>query len=953
MSLSSHARGLKPLFCIALITLLAACATTSPDNTQPVKSPNDDYAYRSLTLDNGMQVLLISAPDTPKSAAALAVAVGSGDNPPGRGGLAHFLEHMLFLGTDKYPDPAEYAQYINEHGGSRNAYTSFEQTNYFFDVNPEYLPGALDRFAQFFIAPRFDAKYVEREKNAVQAEYQMGLKSDPRRGLDVLQEVMNPEHPYSQFSVGSLDTLADRPGSTIRDELLAFYDEYYSANAMRLVVLGAESLDELEALVTPMFSPVPNSDRQIPVIEQPLYAANSLPMLVQIKPLATQRQLSLNFPIPDYRADYAANPLSYLGNLLGHEGEGSLLSQLKAEGLAESLGAGSGLSWPGGSVFSLEVTLTEAGAANYERVLQLVFAYADMLREAGPRDWLYEEQSQLAELGFRYREHGRPVGYVTNLAASMHFFAPRDVLRGPYMMDDYDRDLLAGLLGYIRPDNVQVTLSDAGVTTDKVSVHYEVPYARSALDPAKLAVSPQDPALAALHLPTPNEFIAEDVSLVDLPREVPQIPQLAREEARQKVWFKQDEQFRVPKGVIYINFRTTEIGQSVEQKILARLYTALLTDRVNEYAYPALLAGLNFSIYPHTQGISLRVSGYNDKQVVLLEKLLSELQDANFDAQRFDNIRADMVRALENTVAKRPSSQVMDDLKEALLYANWSEPARIDALRAATPAAVREYVAGFWPQASAEALIFGNFEPGTVDEVSDLLADVLPAGPAPEVASPRVLKITAGENMQYAVDVPHDDSVVAWYLQGADNDWNDRAAVGMTGQIMGSGFFQELRTEQQLGYVVSAFAWAQQRVPGLVMLVQSPVADAGSVVDSMEAYLQGVIPALDAEQFERHRAALLSDILRPHKNIGERAQFYWTSLAYRQLDFAGREKLAQAVRDMTLEQWQDYFTRVFLEQRHSLQVVAPGKWQSLPQGVDKRFDEAGSIKASHDAYTLY
>ena len=184
--------------------------------------------------------------------------VGSGDNPPGRGGLAHFLEHMLFLGTDKYPDAAEYERYITEHGGTRNAYTSFEHTNYFFDINAAYLPEALDRFAQFFIAPRFDEEYVDREKNAVEAEYQMGLNSDPRRGLDVLQEVMNQEHPFSQFSVGSLDTLADRPGASVREDLLEFYDRFYSANLMRLVVLGKESLDELEALVAPMFSQVPN-----------------------------------------------------------------------------------------------------------------------------------------------------------------------------------------------------------------------------------------------------------------------------------------------------------------------------------------------------------------------------------------------------------------------------------------------------------------------------------------------------------------------------------------------------------------------------------------------------------------------------------------------------------------------------------------------------------------------
>ena len=141
-------RGLTPLLGFLIALVFAACATAPQPAQQPVQSPNDDYQYRLLTLPNEMQVLLISDPDTVKAAASLDVAVGSGDNPPGRGGLAHFLEHMLFLGTDKYPDPAEYEEYITEHGGTRNAYTSFENTNYFFDVNAQYLPEALDRFAQ-------------------------------------------------------------------------------------------------------------------------------------------------------------------------------------------------------------------------------------------------------------------------------------------------------------------------------------------------------------------------------------------------------------------------------------------------------------------------------------------------------------------------------------------------------------------------------------------------------------------------------------------------------------------------------------------------------------------------------------------------------------------------------------------------------------------------------------
>ena len=145
------------------------------------------------------------------------------------------------------------------------------------------------------------------------------------------------------------------------------------------------------------------------------------------------------------------------------------MSQLKTEGLAQGLSAGEGLTWHGGALFSVVVSLTEKGAADPDRVLQLLFAYMDMLRKEGPQDWLYAEQSRLADLGFRFREQGSPMGYVSALASGMQYYAPEDILRGPYMMDHYEEAVLAQLLQQIRPDNALVTFSDKAVTGDRVS----------------------------------------------------------------------------------------------------------------------------------------------------------------------------------------------------------------------------------------------------------------------------------------------------------------------------------------------------------------------------------------------------------------------------------------------------------------------------------------------------
>lgn len=937
---------------LALLCLAACASVAVHDSLQPVQSPADDYAYRHLTLDNGLQVLLISDPGAAKAAAALDVRVGSADNPPGREGLAHFLEHMLFLGTDKYPDPAEYEQFITEHGGSRNAYTSFEHTNYFFDVQSPYLEGALDRFAQFFIAPRFDAEYVEREIRAVEAEYQMGLTSDSRRGLDVLQTVMNPAHPFSQFTVGSLGTLADRPESSIRDEMLSFYRKYYSANQMRLVVFGTESLDELQAMVAPRFAQVPNRELQLEDIEAPLFTPETLPAVVRIEPVGTQRQLQVGFQMPDYRDRYRANPLGYLGNLVGHEGEGSLLSRLKAEGLAESLGAGAGLAWRGGGLFSVNVTLTEQGQQNPDRVLQLLFGYLDMLREEGPQQWLYQEQSRLAELQFRFREKGSPINYVSGLASGMHYYAPGDVLRGPYLMDDYDAELLGDLLTHLRADRALVTLTHPGVETDRVSDFYQVPWALEQVKAERLArwQAPLDPELLAL--PEANPFIPEDLSLVSLPEEVSRVPTLRLDSPRQRIWFAQDAEFRLPRGALYVNFRSPAVDGSVDQDALALLYVDLLKDAVNEFTYPALLAGLRFDLYKHAQGLSLRISGYDDRQLLLLEQLLEAVRTADFAEARFQSLREDRVRRLHNRVAQRPSNQVMDELREVVLHGEWDDQAKITALEAASLPAVERFAEVFWSGATAESLIYGNYEPEMVEALAMQLSPVLPEPPQEPLAPLRVTRLASGDRLQYAVDIPHDDAVVAWYLQGQDRNWEERAMTALTGQIIRSGFFQQLRTEQQLGYVVSAFPWAQLEVPGLVLLVQSPNTPAPAVAAAMDAFMAAVPETVDDAQFSRHRRALVGEITRPDKNLWERAEFFWQSIARQEYDFDSRTRLAEAVEAIDLGRWSSHYREVFREQPRSLQVVAPGRWEALPEGPEESFDSSSALKESRAYFQI-
>merc|ERR1719253_482693 len=196
--------------------------------------------YEHVRLANGLQVILASDPACDKAAAALCVGVGRLHEPKEIPGLAHFCEHMLFLGTEAFPDEAEYKRFVKGHGGKCNAATGDATTCYAFDIAPDHLGGALDRFSQFFLAPLFTVAATEREINAVDSEHSMRITDDGRRSYASLLLDANPKHPL-HWGSGNAQSLRDVPREQGRDphaEVVGFYRENYTSEDMTLAVLG-------------------------------------------------------------------------------------------------------------------------------------------------------------------------------------------------------------------------------------------------------------------------------------------------------------------------------------------------------------------------------------------------------------------------------------------------------------------------------------------------------------------------------------------------------------------------------------------------------------------------------------------------------------------------------------------------------------------------------------------
>ncbi len=914
----------------------------SPGGVEIHKSQVDDREYRYLTLANGLEVLLISDPDADKAAASLSIDVGSFQNPPDREGLAHFLEHMLFLGTEKYPEPGAYQAFISEHGGSHNAYTSLEETNYFFDVDAAHLDSALDRFSQFFVAPLFNARFVDRERHAVESEYQLKIRDDMRREWDVLRELVNPDHPLAKFSVGNLETLANREGDPVREDLLDFYRRYYSADRMNLVVLGRQDLGRLETLVENRFAAVPDRDGVLPKDPEPLFE-RELPFRVLIEPEKEIRKLSFSFPLPSVKEEWRLKPMAFLGHLIGHEGEGSLLAELKRRGLAEGLVAGMAFDSRAGALFNVSITLTPAGVSSHDAVTRALFDWLALIRKEGIDDWRYEEVAALQRTDFLYAEEQQPAGYVRRLSSLMHDYPPAEVLRGPFLYADFDARRLARFAGYLRLDNALITLTAPGVETDRESELYSAPYAVQPVSPGQLLKGGEVAWRDRLSLPRPNPYIPDSLALHG-PEDPPARPVAVPLSGGDTLWHYPTVSFGTPKAVF--EGRLVLPGRrSLEQETLLELYMAMVRDSLSSQVYPAALAGLSFDLGRWENGLTVRLQGYSDKQDRLLETVLAAMAEPDWSSEQFQRVKASLGRNWRNVAKEWPISQAFNQLP-ALVRDDWLPREKAEVLEAITLNRLARFSETLFERGHANFYAAGNLLRGPAVDMAQAVAEHLQLGRrGTDRAIYRVARLVPAEPLpEFYQPVSHTDQAALLYVQGQADNLEERAMFALLQVATEAPFYSSLRTEQQLGYVVGNSLAPMHRVPGMVFYVQSPGTDTGGMkqaVDGFFARYQKAVADLDAATFERYREAVLTRIEEAPKNLGELAERHLASLRLGFEAFDFYPQLADAVRATTLDEFRAAYDRVLMDRRAGLWILASEGVEAGTVGRDRLSRNAG------------
>lgn len=925
------------LFTMAIVLgTLMACGGETVQSESPIvinKSPNDERDYAAVTLDNGLKVLMVSDPTTEKSAAALSVGVGAFSDPMDFQGMAHYLEHMLFMGSESFPEPDGYMNFAAENGGSSNAYTSSEITNYMITIENTAFPEALHRLSEFFSAPILDPGYIQKEKNAVNAEWSMRRESEGR-SIYRLQRALLGEHPANRFTIGNLETLADKSDRELHPATIAFFEKYYSANLMSLVLISPLPAAEMAVLAEQHFSLIPNKNVEKPVVTTEVSFDDVAGKLIRFKPQRDLRELRLSYLIDNNQSEWRSKPGDYLGYVIGSEMPGTPADKLKSLGLISQLITSSYESLYGNyGTFEISVQLTPDGMKRREDIVEVLTGYIELLRQEGVDDRYADEYKQSLENRFTFLEKTDDFSYASSLAAAMQDYPIENVIDAPYRFDGFNQAAVDSLLGQLVPKRLNVWYISQEEPTDSELEFYVGPHSVEDLVPIEAANALAAANRLGLTLPSKNGLLPANFDLREPSTEATPIAVADNV----TFWLKGSDYFAgLPKGFARIQLSSDLALNSVDNQVYLSLWQSLYDLKQARLATEASIAGMSLNL-DASNGITLTVSGFTDKQPELLERALAGLRVAPTELE-FGQAVERYLRRIENSKRAFPYTRFTPLLGLLTREGRFSDTSLVLAASKANLADFTAFTETVLADSHVRGFFFGNYNEADVQTAYQQISKTLTPSASSGYARAGIYDPEPSATLMLNLEVPVDDLGMMYAFAAPEASVKNQALSRILARHLRVRAFETLRTEEQLGYAAGGGALDLYLHPMVIFYIQTPVKGPQDMLDRFNAYTleyRDELMGLSEESFDKFKAGVLTALTEPPKNLSSEAGPFASDWAIERYDFDTRAKLISAVESATLDDVQTFYdSTVFGESRSRIVIQLKGqRYGSEPFGT--------------------
>ena len=937
--------------------------------TNIIKPISDSFNYLYKELPNGLKALIISDPAADKSAASLSVNVGSLVDPKEYQGLAHFCEHMLFMGTEKYPDENEYNQFLTDNGGESNAYTSDDITNYYFEVSNEAFDKALDKFAQFFVKPLFKIDTVQRELKAVDSEHKKNLLNDEWRFYQLTLSEAKSDSVFNSFSTGNVETL-DKPG--VRDALLQLYNKYYTSEIMTLCILSNESIEKLEGLVSDLFSGVPKRENFVhPKYDQvPAYDSSNLKMFYKIFPINDTDELRFVWYLKSESPYYKEIPLSFLTYLFGHEGPNTLTSSLIKDNLISTLTTSKETCANAFSFFTIEIILTKKGLKEYKTVIYRVMKYIQMIQEQKLNERFSKELIETKQIAFDYRSKKAPYEYVEELSKSMQRFPPEDILCGGNVVIKYDPVIVKEYFDALKLENLNVYFLSKSLEKDCTIKEkwFGTLYTKQPL----LEVINENEIKThqcthPLDYPPVNNFIPTNFDLIkDNSGESPQYPVQIYKDNECSVWYKRDTSFNLPKAhceaMISLAKDVSEISYEYRNVITA-LWNDIITNEMAEIVYMANEAKTKFSFVPKVSNIYLSLAGFNSSILNAIKEILNRFNQIVYDdkSEKLKIYIQKEIQTFANFYKKTGYKVVMGYVSKMM-----SEPSMLkkDSLELLKTKhididLIMKYVKEVFSYMKIEWIIQGNLSKEEAIEIGTIFAKNLKfkSEPLPKakLLPMRPVKINYKTNYVYTfknVSPEESDSTIISFYQCGHLNNREKCLLFIIENILKDRFFDDLRTKKGLGYIVCLLCKEYLGNEGILCLVQSSEKapeDIWLIINEFfEIAKKEIFDVMTEEMLKTYVNSVVVEKKKAYINLAEEVVDNYREIMQHEFMFDRKQKICDILENgnITIKEVQEYFNKNFIDEvsRLDVEYVSHGHWEENEKKIKENIETSKVIK---------
>lgn len=917
-----------------LLILGSLPSFTEIEDTAQLPLLNPDCRERKtakLQLENGLSVLLISDPTVEQSAAAVSVKVGSWNDPLEYPGMAHFCEHMLFMGSEKYPNENAFFSEIADYAGKTNAFTAPNKTVYMFSCETSGFLQILDRFSHFFIDPLFNPKFVSKELHNVDQEFAKNIENDGWREYMIFKETGNPDHPNRMFSTGNSETLKNIPQVALID----WHKEHYSADQMHLVIYSSLPLEELKEKALTSFALISQNNNPLLDTSASLTSAKQKGHILYIKPVQDKRSVTLSWELPPHLAEDPTKSAELVAYALRRGHKHSLHEYLKQQKLINSISAR--VDEFGGKAhkfFQVYLDLTNEGLEKVETVILHCFEAFAGLKKVNVPVYLFHEKNKIAQANYQYQSKEDLFAYITQIADSIGeedlASYPRDII----LASEYKPEKIEEVLSYLTPDNCMVSvLSDPkklGVETNLKEKWLGAEYAIEPISQKWFDLWANASQNLLIRVAPLNPFLPESFHLVD---QGPNTPVCIAENNFGKAYYVRSGEFQSPEAVYHLHILSKELNSSPRSYVLGSLYIDHLTDTLHPTLMAASQAGLCCDFDMRKSALHLQISGYSDKAPTLLLEILKEIPPKPPTREQFAIYMSRHEKSYANGEKELAAKQAKELTDSIISSDRPTKKQRLRALQTILYEDFLEFHKNLFESTYLQALFAGNLSLKQAESSWLDIGHTLSKSPFPKEKHHQTkiihLPEAAGPYQIFQKADVQGNAALLVIDQGSFS-FEKRAVQEVLAAALKEAFFNELRTKQKTGYIAQTQAMEMEDRLFQQFLVQSNSHQPEELLFRFEHFIENFYDSfqelIPQERFETLKQSLVSSLQNRFCNLEVKA-FLWDYLAFeKESDFSF---LDQRIENLQKLSYQEFIKQVkaFLNRknRKRLAILFEGK----------------------------